>query len=58
MIWIANEGNFVVKIDKDQALYHRFFFGEIDSCYMDLVCKTIEYFFEKYHTKTATVLGF
>ena len=24
MIWIANEGNFVVEIDKDQDLYHSF----------------------------------
>ena len=45
MIWIVNEGNFVVKIDKDQALYHRVFFGEIESCYMDLLCKTILYIF-------------
>ena len=44
MIWIANEGNFVVEIDKDQGLYHSFF-GKID-------------FFGKNHTKTATVLGF
>jgi hypothetical protein len=57
MICIANEGNFVVKIDKDQGLYHSFF-GKIESYFMDLVGKTVDIFFGKNHNKTTTVLGF
>ena len=58
MIWIANEGNFVVKIDKDQALYHRFFLVKLNHVTWIYCAKQSYIFFWKISYQNGHCAGF